>query len=77
MRHGHILAIHGVVHGTTWRFRVIEMSNELVAEKVEIHPVGRTASFGAAQQTTVEAARLSQVMHGNSQVEGLQHGRAS
>ena len=50
------------------------MRNELVAEEIEIHPVGRTAPFGAAQQATVEAARLGQVMHGNGKMKGLQHG---
>src|SRR5690606_15069801 len=40
MRHRHVLAIHFVVHGAAGTRRRIQMSDQLVAEEVEVHPFG-------------------------------------
>mgnify|MGYP003643165613 CR=1 FL=1 len=49
----------------------------LVAVKIEIHPFGRTAPLGAAEQAAIEGAGGGKVVHREGEVEGGEkHGRA-
>src|SRR5690606_30619793 len=71
-RHRHVLAIHFVVHGPTRARRRIQVRDQLMAEEVEVHPFGRTATLGTAEQPAIEGARLGEVAYGHRQMEGLQ-----
>ncbi len=72
VRHRNVLAIHGVVEGLVRVAGNVQMCHQLVAEEIEVHPFGRAASLGTAQQLAVEAARGGEIGDGDGEVEGLQ-----
>jgi hypothetical protein len=45
------------------------MGDELVAKEIKIYPIGRAATFRAAEQTAVKAARRSDVVNRESKME--------
>ncbi len=51
------------------------MRHELVTEEIEIDPMIRAAALGTAEQTAIELAGSSKIVHGYCQVEGRECGR--
>jgi hypothetical protein len=47
------------------------MGHDLMAMKIEIHPFGAAAPFGATEDTAVKRAGLLQISDGKSEVKGL------
>src|SRR5712671_6342258 len=47
----------------------LEMAHELVAEKVEVHPVPGTSALRASQQLPIERPCLGQIAHRNGQMK--------
>src|SRR5215469_5246764 len=73
VRHRDALAVDRVVVRADAPVRAecrVQMADELVAVEIEVHPVVRTASLGAAQHATVEGARLGDVAHLERDVKG-------
>jgi hypothetical protein len=52
-----------------------QVQRELVAKEIEVHPSGRTATFGAAQHACVKLARGVQVGDMKGKVKEAAHGR--
>src|SRR5262245_52690334 len=50
----------------------IQMTDELVAIEIEIHPAAGAASLGAAKHPAIEAPGLVEVAHLNCHVKGRQ-----
>ena len=50
------------------------VADELVAEEIEVHPVGGAAALRAAEQLAIEGARRGEVAHRDRQVEGREFG---
>ena len=71
MAYGHLITIHtrgiGFARGVR---RTI--SNNLVAEEIEIHPVRVGAAFGATQQAAIEGPRFVEIVNGEGEVKGRQ-----
>jgi hypothetical protein len=70
VRHRDVMAIHRVMVWLRLPAR-IEVRDQLVAEEIEVDPLGRAATLGAAQLPAVELARRGQVMYGNGKMERL------
>ena len=73
MRHGHVVAVDRVVDGRAGSAVDRQVRDELVAEEVEVDPLGGAAAFGAAEQLAIEPARVAQAANGYGQMERLQH----
>jgi len=61
--HRHVVAVHGVDRAVA-RFLGREMRDELMAEEVEVDPLGRAAPFGAAKQAAIERASVVETRDG-------------
>ena len=60
-RHG--VSVDGVVMNTLrTRCTRLQVRDDLVTEEVEVDPMLRTAAFGAAEQTTIESTRRSEIV---------------
>src|SRR5579859_1461789 len=75
MRYGYALPIDGIV--MTRQLAVasqigIQMTHELMAEKIEVHSVSGTAAFSAPQNVLVKAASLIDVAHLNGDMKRSQ-----
>ena len=50
------------------------MRNDLMAEKIEVHPFIARPPFGTAEQFAVKGARLGKIAHGKSQMKAWTFG---
>ena len=69
MAHGHAVAVNGAGAGGG-ALAGREMGDDLMAVKIEIHPVVRTAPLGAAEQAAIEGAGGGKVVHREGEMEG-------
>src|SRR5262245_8680524 len=76
VRHGHVMAVDRVVRGPAGAVALHGVANELVPEEVEVDPVGRASTLGAAEDPAVECARAREVAHRDGEVKG-RHGQAA
>src|SRR5262245_10330130 len=76
VRHRHVVAVDRVVRRPAGAIAFHGVADELVPEEVEVDPVGRASTFGAAEDPAVERARTREVAHGNGEVKG-RHGQAA
>jgi hypothetical protein len=51
-----------------------KMRNDLVAVKVKVNPLVRTAALGAAKKSSVKMARLLKVVNGKGQMKRVHSG---
>ncbi|MDX1555898.1 MAG: hypothetical protein R3212_07730, partial [Xanthomonadales bacterium] len=58
--------IHIVVNAA---HRLAQVADQLVAKKIEIHPVRRAPAFRATYDSAIKSARGFQVVHNNGQVK--------
>src|ERR1700679_212736 len=75
MGHRHSLSIHRIVVARPLAGSApigIQMADELMAVKIEVHPVSGTAAFGAPQNVLVEAAGFVDVAHLDGNVKRCQ-----
>ena len=71
VRYRHTVAVHDIRDGVVCAARILvgEMTDQLVAEEVEIHPLAGAAPFVAAQHVSVEFPRLVEIPNSNRQVK--------
>jgi hypothetical protein len=69
--HRNIFAVDGAGIAVT-RFIRREMGDDLMAEKNEVHPLGRTYALGATEQRPVERASLIEAVDREGEMKGWQ-----
>ena len=62
MRNRNLVAVDRVLDRPVTRFR-IDVTNQLVSEEVEVDPCCVAATFGAAEDFTVELSRFAEISH--------------
>lgn len=76
MWHGNVMTIDGIA-GTDLGSTGIEMRDDLMAEKVEIDPMGVRPAFRAAEQFAVKAPGRIEIVDGKGKVEWRKLAHAS
>ena len=61
--------VHGIVDGLLRAAVGIEVNDQLMPVKIEVHPLIGAAALGAVQHLTVKAAGRRDIVHGNRQVK--------
>ncbi|SBV34318.1 protein of unknown function [uncultured Sphingopyxis sp.] len=75
MRHGHVMPVDRIMRRPAAR-RIDAVRDDLVAVEIEVDPVGGAASFGTAENRSVEMARGIEVIDGKGDVKGGEVGHA-